>query len=259
MALIDCHFFSDALGLSTSMKVILPETANLQIGMKSRSVDGEIPVLYLLHGLSDDHSIWTRRTNIERYVASLGIAVVMPNAHRNWYSRCASGADYLRHIGEEIPKKAQQFFRISAKRELNTIAGLSMGGYGAWKIALNYPERFHAAASLSGVTDICQRIDEAGMEIVQKEWTSIFGPDWKQSLAHSENDIHHLLSKLKNHPLKPRLYQCCGTEDFLYKANQSTKNFIETLDYDYCYEEEPGQHEWGYWDRKIQSVLKWMA
>jgi putative tributyrin esterase len=141
----------------------------------------------------------------------------MPNAHRSWYSRNASGADYIKHIGEEVPQKAQQFFRISAKRELNTIAGLSMGGYGAWKMALHYPERFHAAASLSGVTDICQRAKKEAMEIVKKEWDSIFGSHWEQHLAHSENDLHHLLTTLSHHALKPRLYQCVVRKIFCTK------------------------------------------
>lgn len=57
---------------------------------------------------------------------------------------------------------------------------------------------------------------------------------------------------------KPRLYQCCGTEDFLYEGNQKYKAVLEELDFDYTYEEEPGSHEWGYWDMKIQSVLEWL-
>jgi S-formylglutathione hydrolase FrmB len=58
---------------------------------------------------------------------------------------------------------------------------------------------------------------------------------------------------------KPRLYQCCGTEDFLYDANQQFRRLMGTLDFDYTYEEGPGTHEWGYWDRQIQRVLEWLG
>ncbi len=78
MALIHCKFFSETLQVSTSMDVILPQEATGQIGMESSKSTGEAPCLWLLHGMSDDHTIWQRRTSIERYVAPLGLAVVMP-------------------------------------------------------------------------------------------------------------------------------------------------------------------------------------
>ena len=86
MALIQCGFFSNVLGLSTSMTVILPQDTIGQIGMVCRSERREHPTLFLLHGLSDDDSIWVRRTSIERYVADTGIAVVMPAVHRSFYT-----------------------------------------------------------------------------------------------------------------------------------------------------------------------------
>ena len=75
MAHLRCDFFSETLALSTSMTVILPQATSTQIGMTGRAGTEPPPVLYLLHGLSDDHTIWLRRTSIERYVAPLGLAV----------------------------------------------------------------------------------------------------------------------------------------------------------------------------------------
>jgi S-formylglutathione hydrolase FrmB len=76
MAFFEMKYHSDALGIGVSVNVIIPERAKSLIGMKS---DGQstYKTLYLLHGLSDDHSIWMRRTSIERYAAEHGIAVVM--------------------------------------------------------------------------------------------------------------------------------------------------------------------------------------
>lgn len=98
------------------------------------------PTLYLLHGLSDDDSIWLRRTSIERYVAQMGIAVVMPQVHRSFYTDMAAGGQYWTFISEELPALARSFFPLSAKREDNFVAGLSMGGYGALKLGLRKPE-----------------------------------------------------------------------------------------------------------------------
>lgn len=102
MALIQCHFYSDTLGLSTSMTVILPEETSTQIGMRNVSTGTEHPTLYLLHGLSDDDTIWLRRTSIERYVAPLGLAVVMPQVHRSFYTDMEYGGKYWTYISEEI-------------------------------------------------------------------------------------------------------------------------------------------------------------
>jgi pimeloyl-ACP methyl ester carboxylesterase len=154
MALVHCDFFSDVLGLSTSMTVILPQSTSGQIGMSGEVSKGDTPVLYLLHGLSDDHTIWTRRTSIERYVAPLGLAVVMPRVDRSFYLDEAHGNRYWTFLSEELPEVVRGFFRVSRRREDTFVAGLSMGGYGAMKWALSEPHRFAAAASLSGAVDL---------------------------------------------------------------------------------------------------------
>ena len=148
MAHLRCDFFSEALGLSTSMTVILPQATTTQIGMTGVPRRAP-PVLYLLHGLSDDDTIWLRRTSIERYAAPLGLAVVMPQVHRSFYADEAYGGRYWTFLSEELPV-CRGLFRVSAGRSETFVAGLSMGGYGALKWALRHPDRFAAAASLSG-------------------------------------------------------------------------------------------------------------
>src|SRR4051812_41777322 len=107
MAFIDCHFYSDSLGVSASMHVILPQVATSQIGLASKAYGGKHPTLYLLHGLSDDHTIWMRRTSIERYASQLGIAVVMPAVNRSFYADMASGPKYWEFVSEELPALAR--------------------------------------------------------------------------------------------------------------------------------------------------------
>lgn len=255
MALIHCDFFAESLGMSSSMTVILPQQTQRQIGMDGVACKGDFPVLYLLHGLSDDHTIWTRRTSIERYVAPLGLAVVMPNVHRSFYADMVYGGKYWTYVSEELPRVCQAFFPITNKREKTFVAGLSMGGYGAMKLGLGKPECFAAAASLSGALDLRDFFDpENGRN---HESTLIFG-DW-ESFQGSDNDVFHLAGSVaKRATAKPKLYACCGTEDFLYEQNVRFRDHARDLGLDLTYQEEPGNHNWGYWDVKIQDVLEWL-
>ena len=252
MALMQCHFYSETLGLSTSMTVILPQNTTTQIGMDNRAGSRKHPTLYLLHGLSDDDSIWLRRTSIERYVASMGIAVVMPQVHRSFYTDMEYGGKYWTFISEELPALARSFFPLSEEREDNFVAGLSMGGYGAFKLALRKPEMFAAAASLSGALNIAGKFMSEG---ISKETKMIFG----DSVAGTDNDLMWLLQQLEQSAgPKPKLYQCCGTEDFLYEDNLQFLDACRQTSLDLTYTEGPGAHDWGYWDARIQDVLKWL-
>ena len=137
MALFHVDFFSDVLGMSMQMDVILPQQTSGQIGMEGRAGDGKYKTVYLLHGMSDDQTTWQRRTSIERYVSSLGIAVVMPTTHLGFYTDTTYGMRYWTFISEELPHVCREFFpRMSDRKEDTLAAGLSMGGYGAWKLAL---------------------------------------------------------------------------------------------------------------------------
>ena len=111
-------------------------------------------MLYLLHGLSDDHTAWLRYTSIERYATARGLAVVMPAVHRSFYADEAHGHAYWQFVSEELPRIVAAFFRLSERPEDTFVAGLSMGGYGALKLGLHHPERFAAVASLSGAVDV---------------------------------------------------------------------------------------------------------
>lgn len=255
MALIKCQFFSEILGLSTSMTVILPEQTTLQIGMQNNKWGDKYPTLYLLHGFSDDDTIWTRRTSIERYAAAYGLAVVMPQVDHSYYTDMEYGKKYWTFLTEELPSIARSFFPLSDAREENFVAGLSMGGYGAFKWALNYPDRFAAAASLSGVTDIAQRVEASRKE----ENTKFFFVFGDRDIARTSNDLLWLLEQREQSSTpKPILYQCCGTEDFLYQNNLSFKEVCEDTSFDLTTDFGPGDHEWGYWDKKIQDVLAWL-
>ena len=254
MALMQVNFFSNVLETSVQMNVIIPQQTSGQIGMETKA-EKAFPTLYLLHGLSDDHTIWLRRTSIERYVSDMNLAVVMPTTHAGWYTDMAYGSRYWTYLTQELPQVCRSFFRgMSDKREDNFIAGLSMGGYGAFKAALGAPQTFCAAASLSGALDVDELVRTNSLRDAHY-WYTVFGDPAK--IKGSQNDVFYLAEQCRVSGPMPRLYQWCGTEDSLYAQNVRLRDHLQRLGYDLTYEESPGFNRWNYWDEKIQSVLKW--
>ncbi len=255
MALLHCNFKSAVLDLCSSMDVILPDPVRLLDGtLVERTQPPQ--VLYLLHGLSDDNTIWQRHTSIERYVEPYDLAVVMPAVDRSFYTDMAQGNRYWTFVSEELPELVQAYFQLSTKREDTFTAGLSMGGYGAFKLALSHPERFGAAASLSGAVDMAYAPGQEEPEWVTTK-TRIFGP--LDKLAGSEMDLMYLAEKLAESTYKEMpLFVWCGTEDFLYEQNQNFRQHANELGLNFTYTEDPGDHLWKYWDEQIQNVLAWL-
>ena len=254
MALIRCDFFAESLMLGTSMTVLLPQPAAAQIGMDGTPAGGPPPVLYLLHGLSDDDTAWTRYTSIERYAAAKGLAVVMPQAHRSFYADEARGGKFWTFLSEELPQVVERFFRVSTRREDTFVAGLSMGGYGALKWAFRQPQRFAAAASLSGALDAAylQRLD---LRPHMRELTGrVFGD---RDVQGGPDDLLHLAATADPARL-PGLLLRCGQQDPLLAQNERFVQACAKQGIELNSGFGPGAHEWGYWDREIQTVLDWL-
>ncbi|WDZ82968.1 alpha/beta hydrolase [Micromonospora cathayae] len=258
MALLHCDFFAETLGLSTSMTVILPQRTSAQIGLAGTAPAGDPPVLYLLHGLSDDHTIWLRRTSIERYVAPLGLAVVMPRVARSFYTDEAHGNRYWTFLSEELPQLCRSFFRVSDRPADTFVAGLSMGGYGAFKWALRHPDRFAAAASLSGALDVAGRSPARhdGHPVDARLWHTVFGD---RQVAGSPDDVLHLLDRAADDGGRlPRLYLACGDDDFLRPDSVRFADAARARGVPLTVRFGPGGHDWAYWDARIQDVLAWL-
>jgi S-formylglutathione hydrolase FrmB len=257
MILNEVNFFSEVLTIRSTMHLLLPQRSLAET--KSRRKP-KYRTLYLLHGHSDDHTAWMRWSNIEKYVEGLNLAVVMPAVNVSWYTDMVYGGNYWQFVSEEVPTVVHDMFSFSSKREDNFVAGLSMGGYGAFKLALTYPERYAAAASLSGAVDIREVVKEHKEDPANEAWLihmrDVFGD--LNKVPNSEHDLFTLAKKVSKGHVKPRLYQCCGTEDFLYTDNVRFRDAIRKLPLDLTYEEGSGEHVWAYWDSMIQKVLAWM-
>lgn len=254
MATMEFQFYSKALKKVTTVNVILPEIHKTKEGVGNPG--NTYKTLYLLHGLSGDHTNWLRKTSIERYANEYGIAVVMPDVGRSWYTDTAYGEKYFTFVAEELPAVCRSYFKgMSDKREDNYIAGLSMGGYGAMKIAMSYPENYCGCATLSGALDITRENRKRNLE----EWKALFGYDLKDfaELNGTKHDVYALVDK--NHKAGnpfPKLFVWCGTEDELVHNNRRLKTQLDNLGIEHYYAESEGDHSWKWWDLHIQEVLK---
>ena len=245
MAMIRCDFDSEILELRTSMTVLLPQDA---------AADPP-PVLYLLHGLTDDHTAWTRFTSVERYAEDRGLAVVMPQVHRSFYANETYGMRFWDFLSAELPEVVHRLFRVSRRREDTFVAGLSMGGYGALKWALRQPERFAAAATLSGALDLAYLNEFDLRPHIRELVARVFAG---RTVAGGDEDLLHLVGAADPAAL-PRLRLRCGTGDHLLEQN---RRFVAAcasagvrLDSGFG----PGGHTWEYWDAQLPGVLDWLV
>ena len=241
MAFFQMTFRSEALGQDVSVNVLMPDDRKTT----------KLKTLWLLHGLSGNHSSWMRQTSIERYAKEYGLAVVMPCVDRSWYTDTAYGKKYFTHVTKELPEKIAYYFNdYSDKREDNLVIGLSMGGYGAMKSVLTYPEKYGFCASLSGSLDITRKNRPYDLD----EWRSIFGFDLK-SASELEGTKHDLFALADAARDLPYIYMWCGTEDPLMEANNNFSSHLTALGIAHTFNTSEGDHTWKYWDMHIQTAL----
>lgn len=248
MAWLHVHYHSEALRMPVPMEVLVPQ--HVSGGSRGAADPGPYAALYLLHGRSDDHTAWMRRTAVERYTEGLPLAVVMPAGHLGYYTDMAYGRDYFRFITEELPAVCERMFPLSPAREDRFIAGNSMGGYGAMKAGLRAADRFAGAYSLSGAMDAENAYARLDARLAADIWGS------RSGVAGGADDLFAEAERLAagNGP-KPELYMWCGTEDFLYPENVRFKEHALRWGLPLVYEEGPGDHTWKHWDRELERVI----
>jgi putative tributyrin esterase len=254
MAWSTLHWRSDILGKQTTAQVLLPESG-----------EGPFPVFYLLHGLSDDSSLWLRRSRIEWYVRDLPLIVVMPDGYRSFYTKPVAGPDFARHIGVELPTFIERNFRAKPERAARAIGGLSMGGYGALRIGMGFADRFCSVNSHSGAVGWGNFDYKTGPaapaslngrgEDFLRELSQIFGDDPRGT----EHDLLVLAKRALAAGTLPELLIDCGTEDFLIEDNRAFRTDLQAANVPHTYREFPGSHTWDYWDTHIQEALQFHA
>ena len=239
MACLSWTFHSPSLRMATHAFVVLPEyPAQPQ------------NTLILLHGLSGACDTWNRRTSIERYAQKHNLAVIMPEVQRSWYTDMVYGLPYFTFITDELPRLAANTLRVPVDPAHLYVGGLSMGGYGALKCALTYPERYAGCISLSARCSVQNKLKLIENDPGQiREWQAILGEDLT---VKPENDLYALLARIQKPAASPRFYVACGTEDFLYSESVEMAAALQQT-FDHVEYEE--WHGWVFWDAAIPRGL----
>ena len=239
MALCTVSFLGDSISKACQMNVLLPEG------------DGPFGVLYLLHGLHDDYTIWLRLSDIERHVAGMPLIVVMPDGGRSFYCNDPrpNGSAYEDHVVKDVVSLIDRTFPTIASRGGRAVAGISMGGYGAVMLAMRHPEVFSVAAAHSGVFSFAheETPNHPNINVVA------------EPLPAGKYDCYNLAEKLKAGSQKLSLRMDCGTEDWLLEANRKFHGHLEKLGIAHTYEEHPGGHDWDYFDAHVPDTLKFVV
>ncbi len=239
-------FQSPALGRSMKYRVLVPEGYDAGIE--------RYPVLYLLHGLTGDYMDWTTRTNLAAYTRHMPLIIVMPDGENQWYTNAAVGgaAKFEDYIVIDLPADIVRKYRTINSRYGRAIAGLSMGGYGALKLALKRPAQFAVAGSFSGALSITRGLGARLNATEAARVKTIFGD--ADSQASKDNDVYLLAASMKP-ASAPYLYVDCGAADSLIDANREAILAIGKAGLSYEYHEIAGGHTWDYWDRRIREFL----
>lgn len=248
MALIRLDHVPETVKVNLPLNIILPDPGKMgNLSVKDRKV------LYLLHGLSDDASAWQRYTSIENVANAYGLVVVMPSVGRSFYSDQPNGQQYFTYLAEELPRYLADIFALAPRRENTLVAGNSMGGYGAFKLAFAQPERFAAAASFSGVLSL-EFLRAFPEDPRRGEFETLFGD--LEKLSGSEYDPSVWFQKAsQNTSWLPSLFMSCGRQEDLLPINRMVYATFQQLGLVVDYHEEDAQHNWFFWDREIQRFL----
>ncbi len=226
------------------------------------------PVLYLLHGYSDDETGWIQfgeANSIADKAINSGDAtsciIVMPDGKVAWYTNSVDGKDRWEDMftNEFIPS-IEKKYRIRSKKEFRAIAGLSMGGYGALKLAMRHTDLFSSCVAMSAgvfTDDEMLKNDEYDHyfgDIYGLKSTNDLGEHWKA------NSPLYLVKTVDKEKLTSiRFYIDCGDDDFLYKGNSMLHIKMRELEIPHEYRVREGGHQWNYWRTGLYDGLKFIS
>ena len=276
MARLSVDYFSAALMRTTTLDVILPvDNAGEAMGVDHtrrhdpsawdrRDYPSKKPpfkTLYLLHGITGNHTDLISETRIRALAEERNLAVVMPSGYNAFYLDHPETHNYYgRFVGEELLDVTRRMFPLSDRREDTFIGGVSMGAYGALRNGLKYCENFGSIIALSSamVIDGFEQIISDGLFFLERTYLeSIFG-DLSQ-VVNSDKDPARLAADLVycDRP-RPRVFMASGNQDPLTPANRILADRMRGTGLDVTYHELQGGHDWNLWNQALPMALEWL-
>lgn len=264
MSILTMNFESQYLKSNHAISIIMPNNPREISPKDFYASNKKYKVLWLLHGTYGDHTDWLRRTNIELYACERDLMVVMPSALNSNYSnwdKCMMGFGMYDYLTEELMPLIYNWFPASDKREDNFIAGLSMGGRGTVKFAVNHPEKFAAAAVLSAAPVDFHGLTEEYLHsedfFAQRMNGMVENAGGLEAFLNSSENVWDIMADLADSGRLPRLLFACGTEDtMIYENLRLFRKHAEEIGLKAEYLTLEGyRHEWRFWDLAIQQAL----
>jgi putative tributyrin esterase len=249
------QFQSKLVGATLPYNVLLPVGYNEPAAKSKR-----YPVLYLLHGLFGHYGNWIEKTKLADYTVTSDFIIVMPEGNDNWYTDSATVPTdkYESYIMQELIPDVEKRFRVNSERGSRAIAGLSMGGYGALKFGVKYPQQFVFVGSMSGALGAATwtEAEMKGLAAIWRTLQPVYGPE--NSPTRAANDASKLYRELPAADIAalPFVYLDCGTEDPLLQSNRGFADILVSRKIPHEYRQLPGGHTWTYWDAQVQEVLR---
>jgi len=245
-------FQSAALGAERMVNILLPQDYE-----KSARRYG---VVYLLHGLGDDHMMWSLRSNIAASADRHGVIVVRPDGSTSFYVNSAADekAKFEDYIVKDVVDYVDSHYRTLPVRRSRAIVGLSMGGYGAMFLGLKNYKRFGAIGAFSGALGIAhdwpEAAPDAGRPLRRRpEIEALFGAPGSQT--RKDRDPFLLVDKVPPSEM-PFIYVACGGQDFLIAENRAFIELLAKKGVPYEYREiSPRVHSWDFWDDHARVFL----
>lgn len=229
------------------------------------------PVLYLLHGYSDNETAWVQFGEVNRTADKAieeglipPMIIIMPDAKVTWYVNNYDGSDrYEDMFFEEFIPQVEQQYRIRSQKEFRAISGLSMGGNGSLLYAIRHPEVFGACAAFSAAVYTNEEMKYHLSEGNKTWFAPIYGSLDKKGELPRHWMNYNILNTLKNEPLDQvkhvKFYIDCGDDDFLYKGNAALHVLMRDLKIIHEFRIREGAHNWTYWRTNIIHGLQFVG
>lgn len=246
-------FLSSLLEREIPYRVILPTN------YAERS-EQEYPILYLLHGLFGCCDNFLDLTRILQYVGGKDLIVIFPEGANGWYSdsQAIEKNKFESYFRAELFPLIDNRYRTIKNRRGRAIAGISMGGYGAFKIAFKHPLSFTFVASMSGAFDAAIRTEQDSItdwEVLGDSLKSVFGD--QADARRKENNLFYLVEKLSSREVAelPDIYFDCGKNDSFLEINRRMAERLKSKNASFEFCEIEGEHNWDYWDARLAVVI----